>query len=562
MALPITPETNLALYTRELLKAQFRADVAAGAARPTVFPFDLLGTVLLPVIYLCIPHTRRPWLYRMRFAVVALMVWLNYTMMTRASSVNMAAAYVTGLAGTWGTLWGMTLLVWTRPQFEAERVERRLGRPVESENNKAEGRNGHVGGGMVRRRPNGTASKPKDTGQQPSLSGAPDETVADALVAGYTYYWQSYPADSPLSTRLDWVWDHMTSFRGIGRTTSITSVPSFKCPSSRLSSAPVDLTSIPIHTQTGYIRHTTRRSFLLHHTPRIFLSYVILDATTLLMLRDPYFVLGPVPPHSPYPGLPAYLSLLSPHILSILRSSLALTAIISALYLLFSAAQIVQFLLSHSSPRALHLSGCRADLWQYPSVFGSFGANVLDYGLSGFWGGWWHQTFRGAFVAPTNWLVRKGYLPGDKRHPWRKFVSAAIAFAQSGILHAGGSFTTVSRTARWWSPPCFFLLSLVGVLVQDGWNEILLGRERRERFPRWVRRGANGVFVLVWLHCTQWLFVDDLSRAGVWLYEPLPWSPLRALGYELPGDRSWRWDGDVLPRLWTGGRWWERGIAI
>jgi hypothetical protein len=555
MATHISPETNLALYQRETLKALFRAEVAAGTARPLVIPLDLVGTALLPILYLCIPHTKRPWLYRMRFVVIAVMVWLNYHMICGASSTSMLSAYASGLAGAWGTLWGVTVLIWTRPQFEAERVETRLRSRRMNGNGGNREQNVHSGGRLLHEHANGAFPK----SQLSDKLTSPDETVAAALAEGYEYYWQSYPASSSLVTRLDWVVDYVTSFRGIGWSpTGISSIPSFRRPSKPRSDEKVDLSSIPIHTKTGYFRYATRHSFLRKRWVHIAASYLVLDMCTVLMLRDPYFILRP--DYSPHP-LPPYLASLPGLALYFMRTLISFAAIISALNLLFSLAQVSRFLLYHSHPTLARLAGARADLWHYPDIFGSFAVNVLDYGLAGFWGGWWHQTFRGAFVAPTDWLVRRGYLPRDKRHPVTKTMGAAVAFAQSGMLHAAGSFSMVSRSARPWSPPLFFLGSLAGVLVQAGWDAAV-GKSVRERYPLWARRGANFVFVVGWLGATSWLFLDDLCRAGVWLYEPLPFSVLRAAGLGLPGDRAWRWDEDVLPTLWVGGKWWERGIAI
>jgi hypothetical protein len=554
MATHITPETNLGLYQRELLKAQFRADVAAGTARPLVLPLDLVGTFILPVVYLCIPHTRRPWLYRMRFAVMALMMWLNFDMISRAASTNIAFAYASGLAGVWGTLWGMTVLVWTRPQFEAERVQRRRKQGMDEGNGTLVEQNGHTSGKPATRHANVVSPGASHTTDdiQPQAS-APDETVANALSTGYEYYWQSYPSSSPLPTRLDWVLDHVTSFRGSGWTTAIPSIPSFRRPDKPLSNSLVDLSSIPLATKTGYSRQPTTRSFLRSRLGHMALGYFILDICTVAMLNDPYFILGPDYSRP----LPSPLSSLPPPILSILRSLTALSSIISALYLLFSCLQLLHlYYATYLSPPS-----ARADLWHYPSVFGSFPPNVLDYGLAGFWGGWWHQTFRGAFVAPADWLARKGFLPRDRRHPVARTVGVAIAFAQSGLLHAGGSWSALGQNARPWSPPMFFAGSLVGVLVQAGWDAVM-GRVVREWCPRWVRRGANLVFVLVWLHFTSWAFLDDLARAGIWLYEPLPVSVVRLMGWGEPGDGWWRWDWDVLPGLWVGKRWWESGIRL
>lgn len=558
MASHIAPEANLGLYRREYLKAQFKADLAAGTARPLVIPLDLLGTFLLPVIYLCIPHTRRPWLYQMRFAVMALMIWLNYNMMCRASSTNLAAAYLTGLAAAWGTLWGMTLLIWTRPQFEAARVEKRLKTRTASGNGTSHGQNGHSNGRPKQRHADGTLSKSEGTTEHQSPSQAPDETVTAALTAGYEYYWQPYPSASSFGTRLGWVLDHVTSFRGPGWTTGISSIPSFRRPPKPQSEPLVDLSSIPLRTKTGYARYTTRRSFLRNRLGRMALAYVILDICTVLMLRDPYFIFGP--DYAPHP-VPPYISVLTPTLASVFRGITALTAIIAVLFLVFSIAQVTQFPLANSHPSLVRLSGARADLWQYPDIFGSFAVNVLDNGLAGFWGGWWHQTFRNAFVAPANWMARRGYLPRNRRHPATRFAGVAVAFVQSGVLHAAGSATALSPAARPWSPPLFFLGSLAGVAVQAGWHA-MFGRVVRKRCPRWVRRGANLGFVLVCLHVTCWAFLDDLALAGVWLYEPLPFSLLRAMGLGQPGDKVWRWDADVMPRLWVGKWWWESGIAF
>ncbi|KAB5514885.1 hypothetical protein GE09DRAFT_1046458 [Coniochaeta sp. 2T2.1] len=421
-----SPETNLLLHRREVLRAHFVADVAAGTARPFVLPFDLLGTVLLPIIYLCIPHTRRPWLYRLRFAVVGLMVWLNYNMMMTASSTNFAAACMVGLLGVWGTLWGTTRLVWMRPQFDAERVD------VHGDVY------GDVNRGVIRRYTIGTVKENGGTHGNPKPGGcnsaAPDQTVAAALSAGYTYYWQSYPSDSPLSTRLGWAFDYATSIRGPGwSTTSISSIPSFRRPSKPLSDSPVDLSSIPLQTLTGFSRYTTSLSFLAHRLRQMALAYIVFDFLSFAMQNDPYFILGPE--HAAAHPLPPYLSSLHPLVLPIFRSSLVVTAIIASAHLAMGIAQLLHFCVSHSHPTLIRLAGARSDIWQYPDVCGGFATNVLDYGLAGFWGGWWHQNFRACFVAPANWLAQHGYLPRDRRHPVRRFAGAAIAFVLSGISY-------------------------------------------------------------------------------------------------------------------------------
>lgn len=91
----------------------------------------------------------------------------------------------------------------------------------------------------------------------------------------------------------------------------------------------------------------------------------------------------------------------------------------------------------------------------------------------------------------------------------------------------------------------------------------VVGKGARERCSVWLSRVGNLVFVLGWLHYTRAWFVDDLSRGAVWLFEPVPVSVVRLLGFGENGDDTvWRWGWDEMPGSWTQGRWWERGLKI
>ncbi|KAG7293018.1 hypothetical protein NEMBOFW57_003063 [Staphylotrichum longicolle] len=204
-----------------------------------------------------------------------------------------------------------------------------------------------------------------------------------------------------------------------------------------------------------------------------------------------------------------------------------MAGIIAGLYLYFSLLQLAAVL----PPLSRYLllggggGGARAELWQHPPLFGGFAASVLDRGLAGFWGGWWHQTFRLGFVAPVRWLW-----PRRHRHPHegkgrkavaaRQLVEVALAFALSGVLHAAGGWTSVSRRAavRPHTPVVFFLLQAVGVVLQTGLCSLL---QSTKKGPRWVRRLGNLAFTAVWLQATGHFLVDDMSRAGLWLFEPV-----------------------------------------
>ncbi|KAK1769959.1 membrane bound O-acyl transferase family-domain-containing protein [Phialemonium atrogriseum] len=534
----LSQHENLGLFYRELYRSKFKAAIAAGTARPLVLPFDLVGSFILPALYLCIPHTRRPWLYRMRFAVMALVIYLNLAMIGCTSSANVAVAYGAGLLGGWGIIWTMMLLIWTRPQFEAARVERRPRRPKTVANG-----NGAVSGAGVETQGKATA---------------PDERVSKVLDE-YEYYWQSYPADGSFLTRLDWVTDLLTAFRGSGWNWAISSIPHFQRPVNPHSGELVKLDTIPLVTRSGYTRFRTYSSFLRDRLWRIALSYLALDFCSVSMMKDPYFILGPDGPHR-HP-LPPHLAALSDPLLQAWRSALSLLGIICAIHLVFSLDQLCRTI-----PIPVTL-GPRADLWHYPSTFGSF-ANVPRRGLAGFWGAWWHQTFRAAFTAPAAWLARRGLLP---RSPANSAAAGLVAFLLSGALHAAGAATagivaTTTSPSPSSSSLAFFLLSWVGVVAQAAWGAgpapALLLLLPRGRWRRWVSGAANVAFVGLWLHFTRWALVDDLSRSAIWLFEPVPASPLRALGLGRPGDSWWRWDRDLSPRWYVGRRWWETGITL
>lgn len=283
------------------------------------------------------------------------------------------------------------------------------------------------------------------------------------------------------------------------------------------------------------------------------LSYLLLDLLSVLMMKDPYFILGPeLALSSPLP-LPFYLAPLPGPALFIYRGLACFLAILLAIDLILTTYQIFAHLCLH------RVLGARSELWHFPCIYGGFTHGVLDKGLVGFWGAWWHQTFRIAFSAPSVWLARHRYL--NPRSATGKAVAGLLAFLQSGFLHTGGSISCLPPSKPW-GPPAFFLLCWVGILVQTTAVVVLRHLGVVERTPVGVRRATNLVFVLAWLLSSQFLFSDDLARGGIWLLEPVPASVFRALGYGRPGDVWWRWDSTLWPRWWTGKHWWESGIAL
>ncbi|KAK3328987.1 hypothetical protein B0H66DRAFT_467583 [Apodospora peruviana] len=522
-------------------RSLFHDAVARDEARYFVLPYTVAASFLVPAVYLCIPHRKRPWLYRAQWAVAALMVAMSVDILTNGtSSANMPMSYCSGLVATWGLIWGLTVILVLEPQTGAARVMKRRRRKVGSKGEqKEEGDGGQV------------------TEKEKSRDGDwVDESVA-MVQDEYEHYWQFYPEDGSLVERLGWVLDIMFALRGVGWNFAIPSVPHPPPPSptSPKESQPVNLSAMPIITRTGYHRSLTYRSFALNRLFHIIGTWLLMDYGTLIARPDPYFTLGQeyLPDQ-----LPSHLSTLPTPVLNLLRSVQGFLAVLCGLSFYMNFYQLVSCIVF-----GRWLGIAPSELWQYPSGFGSF-VSVLDNGLAGFWGGWWHQTFRIGFTAPVTWLTKNGYLDSWSAQK-RTVLSMFSAFLLSGTIHAAGGYLSIPSTTNIWSMLLFFQLNFVGVLLQSTFCQLF--KPQINTTERWVRRTGNGAFVLLWSYFTQRLFVEDLCHAGLFLFEPVPVSPLRWIGVasQLKGDGNWwRWDEEYYAKwVWgKGGRWWESGIRL
>ncbi|CAK7216153.1 hypothetical protein SBRCBS47491_002735 [Sporothrix bragantina] len=632
---------TLADYQRGVLRTAFRSAVSRGEAQPLLLLGCAVPAIIVPAVFIAVAgrhRTLRPLRYALAAALLAFYInrltplWNSDGSWARTSSINFASAYGAGIVVSWGTMWALTLLAWTDP-WDGERVARR------------------------RRR------GPPETGPEGAMdpAKAPDEDIARSLRLGHEYYWQSFPKKGSFLARFDWAIDLCLAWRGVGWSWCKTPVPHFAPPMRPHTSELVRLSTIPESTRHGYSRHRTLASFYRSRLATVIGSYLVLDVCAVLMTSDPYFIVGPAPSvhvpwseqieHFPYPAMgggrptspsptlfaiPSYLEMLHrhPRWLDLYRSLLGLAGMMAALQIVLNIDQLVRVFFGKLlfGPKSMTATATACQLWHYPSAFGSVW-QVMDHGLNGFWGSFWHQTFREGFSAPTQWLIEQGILPaghevrGEKAKvvpsgmslcgkrskdtkvlndnakndkdckvvpgengvngsvknghhkkpatPWiTRFVGLALAFGQSAILHSAASVTTLPTHTRSEGAALFFLLSSVGIAVQS----IVLPSSLLDRLPRRVRQAVNFTFAAVWLHATCWLFIDDQARCGIWLFEPVPFSPIRFImslvkGGEMPpivspggsnraGHSAWRWYHDDLVHWYTGKHWWDTGLAL
>ncbi|KAI1385021.1 membrane bound O-acyl transferase family-domain-containing protein [Hypoxylon trugodes] len=565
---------DIAATYRELYRAKFRDDILNGTTKPFIVPLHFLGIWILPTLYLAIPHRNRPWVYQARWLVLACVVAFNTHMILNVSSHNFASAYGVGLTAAWGIVWNLTVLVWTKPQWEAKRVDIR--RKKKQKNGKDDGDNElsayssstkeqSLLSDSVQQRKSFQNEDSKKNAKEISPNIVPplerngngirvsSELKELADKQEFEYYWQEYPADAPFLTRLDWAFDIVSTFRMTGWNWSIPCIPPYAPPPKQ---GPYQLplnTVGPHRTKQGYERQLSYTHFFTTCFFTMIPSYLLLDLCAVHMTADPYFILGPeynLP-------LPPHLSTLHPLTLSAQRTALSFLGIVSALQLVFNFGYLILVFL----PPLPQILGFRAHPHLLPTPFGSF-TRVLDRGLAGFWGDWWHQTFRFGFAAPANWLQRNGYV-GTPGSTSARLTGALCAFVTSGFLHASGSYSTVPTHTKWWLPPLFFVFAGVGTTLQSSLCRAPVVKPFIERMPRWVRRLGNLAFVLGWMWATSWALIDDFGRCGLWLYEPVPVSVFRALGYGPTEDRRvWRYERDFWPRWYWGKHWWDTGLGV
>lgn len=511
--------------------------VASTTTLPTLWLLSILAFLMLDT-----RHLRHRRLLRLSAWLASAAVSAYNLMYVRAK--NPAVAYSIGLVSGWLVIWTGVLFVVADPQADFRRVRRKpAGRVVERKETAANGRVTSLGtsadqteSSSVHRRPNRRPDQ-----NEPSIGRVPQPAVE----------WQSFP-DTPSWERFDWVTDLFFNFRGVGWSWRIDNLP----PVPKAMQAELDVPPSSTFAKPAKYRKPDEASrlndskVLLRDTLwSVVRDYLVIDLIKTLGMHDSWFWSASAGP--PPPFVPAQLHS-SPVALQCIRLLLCVSALRTALEFTFTAGPL--FFLGVMGP----VIGVRGESWMYPDTFGSFDV-VMEKGLPGWWSGWWHQLFRYGFDAPGRRLV--GLLGWDRRGPHARFVQLCVAFLLSGFIHSCASAAQLgpSDPAR---PILFFLLQTCGVAGQL----VVVAVARRvgiaQATPRWITRALNFGLVHVWLYFTAPILVQDIGAGGLWLYEPLPLSPMRGLGFG-PKDHGGlvRWSGDVF--WWhKGNHWWNTGLAV
>lgn len=468
------------------------------------FAVSLLAcTSLLLLLYMLVPALKGP---AARYGTFGLVVAVQAYVVPTCRTANTTAGLVIGLLGSWNVVWAAVLLIFNDTKRRAKKVMR------------------------VPPKASGSSSTPA------------------------TYQWQSYPADD-FNARLPWAADLVFNSRGMAWDWKVSATPS-RPPPVEASLRGIDLTRAieedHPRTSAGRFRFETRSQALLHHARIILQGYLLLDLLKTVMNHDPYYWgLVDQPPPASFPSVITS----SPVITRVYRCVVCVAFFASTLQTMFSFIPLV--FLGLFSP---DVAGPTGEAWLYPVEYGSY-KTVLTRGLAGFWGGWWHQVFRYGFQSAARWLTVTvlGLKPKSQA---AAVIELHTSFALSGFMHAAGSITMLGSTRPWTNMFLFFALQPAGILIEIV-TAHLVGRTKvGRRVPKSLVWTLHFVYAHAWLYLTGPLLTDDLARGGMLLFEPVPFSPLRGLGFGTPGDGFYCWGEATTTWHWDAKRPWLSGLVF
>lgn len=536
-----------------------QASIHNGVIKP-FFLYHLLIYTGLPLLALLVP--RRKGSNYVRPIIFALILSIAVDVIRYRRTFLGANGYMVGLIMAWWVFWCSTLLIFTDPERDFKRIERKSTISINAHNESEPITNGNGAvvdsdaeifnwNGTVQSTSGGTvcATEPH---QARLASHSPSKQHPNQ---GELLAWQEYP--QPFLHRVNWALGLLLNMRGpewSWRVPTLEPLP--KTLHLQLNPQQPDK-----YCEKTHPKFTSSKSRLDAALLSFLMSYLCLDLAKNLMMRDPYFwgVIHTPPPSFPFNYLAGY-----PILISLYRLHLVAFGLVVALTYACSFGPIIFLGLSLAFPNASRaLTSVPLDApWLYSDLFGPFIVPVLDNGLAGCWGQWWHQLFRFGFTSPARWFL--SLLPDklSSNRQFRRIVMTFFAFGISGTLHACGSYTQLADTKPLSGSFLYFFLQAVGIVVQNVFAKVLLPRVSPYEFPRWLRRAGNFAFSYIWLMASGPLIADDFARGGVWLTEPVPVSFIRVLGLMGNKDEGWLcWDGPWF-RYWSDGSWWQSGVQV
>lgn len=555
------------LYRQILAERQRQYDAAIASRQytPFLYPWDTLPAIYLLFAIAVAPRVRRPLARTIRYTSFLLVVLHFAYIGSHRRTLSFAGGYMMGIAGAWGVIMSAGLLLFNDVAIDFRRLETR---PVDPTGKATHGNE------MVSSSAVDTASSIDLTRRKvPGVYTATDtKQLAPSgrdqpATQPYVLTWQGFPHGSNWFHVVDWATDLITNFRGVNwnhriQTAGEIDAPIPPKPNNHASTAGGKDVSRPIA-----VPQRTLRSLQLRTLQEFIITYLLLDFLKTTMITDTYFLgLGSLHSPTPWPWL-ARVNDQIPFATRCVRLLTCMAAVITALTFIFSLSPLFFTIVL---PSVMDISKITKspllEPWMYPPQWYPLTTSVARSGLAGFWGKFWHQMFRYGISEPSRVLIER--LGLDRRGTAARTMQLLIGFLLSGSIHAAGSYTSFSlKASHPLSPFIFFLSQAFGVLLQSSLVKALHAHlPQTKALPQAVRQVTNLVLAALCLYFTGPLLANDFARCGIWLFEPLPVSPLRGLGFGPGGkdDGWWTWyrEGTRWMAWWQGERWWQRGLAI
>ena len=290
----------------------------------------------------------------------------------------------------------------------------------------------------------------------------------------------------------------------------------------------------PSHDKTQPPPRHDRLKFCKHALATIIQSYIILDAAAFYTQTDPYFIQSHMsmdaafpPPSSQMPFILVLLRLLPPRLL---RSAVLAADTYGSVTLLFYMPTLPAVGLNAVG---LLPDGLSPQNW--PVFFGPFSA-VLDRGVRGLWGTWWHQMSRYTTSMPGRSLCYALQIPTSSILGYALITISA--FFNSGVLHMGlvppkPLKTTYSANLLYFYVAAFFWVQIVAFGV-----ELIVSKLAQRIMPKASRsltaRFLTLIWVAAWLCLTLPIIAVPFREMRYWDIYPLPvsiWKGLSGNGW-------------------------------
>ncbi|KAF7597366.1 hypothetical protein BBP40_006307 [Aspergillus hancockii] len=444
---------------------------------------------LLPVSALLVPH--RNGARYVRPLILILLFSLALKAIRYRRMLLGANGYMVGLIAAWWLIWCASLLVFHDAEREFKRIVRK---PAGRRATRAPVASSKLSqNGFVLTKGDLKEAKPKIL---------PSQHDKEYLV------WQSYPHS--FSKRLNWSLGLVFNMRGPEWNWGISSLDPLP-PSVESQLKPGHRSRRPRGAKNASTSYPDARNRIRTAAFNCLKFYLMIDLIKVLMIRDRYFwgIISPPPP-LPFPFdriIPAGAA----YIYRTVLTGFGLYAAVSFVTLFSPLTFLGLSLLFPNASRAISAAPLDAP-WFYSDMFGPYVVPILDHGLAGAWGIWWHQLFRFGFTSTAHWIL--SFFPNRlaANRSLRRLVMTFVAFGLSGLVHACGSYTQMADTKPVSGTFWFFILQFVGITIQEFISAVIIPA---------VLFNLNG-FVFGWLWLTAGYVMDDFAKGGLWLTEPLP----------------------------------------